>query len=237
MNFFALKGRTLLLAAAMTAFMFGCGGDGGSGGVVDGGGGGTAPGTAPDVGGSSITGGANCTSAATCGSGEMPDGKTWMTENLNILTAGSWCYGDRPDNCEKYGRMYTWAAAKTACQSIGMRLPTREEWGALAIAAGGTGYNGTGTDGTSAKALKSASGWFVDKGTDDYGFSALPGGNYRFIDGEFKYESAGFRCYMWTATEDGSENAYVIGMNYVADYVSISHSEKNLRTSVRCIAN
>ena len=36
---------------------------------------------------------------------------TWLAENLNYVVDDSWCYGDDPANCEKYGRLYsTWAA-------------------------------------------------------------------------------------------------------------------------------
>ncbi len=37
--------------------------------------------------------------------------QTWMAENLNVDVEGSWCYDNDPANCEKYGRLYTWAAA------------------------------------------------------------------------------------------------------------------------------
>ena len=45
--------------------------------------------------------------------------QTWMAQNLNYaytqpindLDSGSWCYNNDPENCTKYGRLYTWAAA------------------------------------------------------------------------------------------------------------------------------
>ena len=43
--------------------------------------------------------------------------QTWMAENLdyeykaNDSTYGNWCYGNSADNCAKYGRLYSWAAA------------------------------------------------------------------------------------------------------------------------------
>ena len=50
--------------------------------------------------------------------------QTWMVENLNYAytdvlfdyngntsDSTSWCFGDDPANCAKYGRLYTWAAA------------------------------------------------------------------------------------------------------------------------------
>ena len=45
--------------------------------------------------------------------------QVWMAENLNYddsitypsLVESSWCYDNLPENCEKYGRLYTWAVA------------------------------------------------------------------------------------------------------------------------------
>lgn len=45
------------------------------------------------------------------------EGITWMADNLDIEykdstgEVKSFCYGDDVKNCEKYGRLYTWAAA------------------------------------------------------------------------------------------------------------------------------
>jgi uncharacterized repeat protein (TIGR02543 family) len=99
-------------------------------------------------------------------------GKKWMAENLNYDTAntvGSWCYYNESDNCAKYGRLYNWNTAMAGSTSSianpngvrgvcpeGWHLPSRAEWGELAIAAGGTGTYGA--SGTAGKALKSTSG-------------------------------------------------------------------------------
>ena len=45
--------------------------------------------------------------------------QTWMIENLNFaylqptstLDSSSWCLGNDPSNCEKFGRLYLWSAA------------------------------------------------------------------------------------------------------------------------------
>jgi len=167
-----------------------------------------------------------------CMTAVMPDGKTWMTENLNVETADSWCYKDSPDSCAKYGRLYTWNAAKTACPS-GWRLPTRDEWGALAKAAGGTGDYGE--RGVAGRKLKAASGWNNNgNGTDDFGFSALPGGR-RFTDGYFSW--AGIFGYWWTATERSSGSAYNRYIDYGEgdDFVIDGFYDKGTGYSVRCV--
>jgi len=157
--------------------------------------------------------------------------QNWMAENLNYDTADgtlSWCY-----DCAKYGRLYTWNAAKTACPS-GWHLPSRDEWDKLAKSVGGTEafsgdnhhWNGAG------KALKSKKGWYNNgNGMDDYKFSALPGG-YRSPNG--KYYSAGDYGYWWTAAEYGS-NAYHRDMDYNDDYLSEYYNDKSRAYSVRCL--
>jgi len=41
--------------------------------------------------------------------------QVWMAENLNYEAKGSTCYDNKPDNCQKYGRLYDWETAKTVC--------------------------------------------------------------------------------------------------------------------------
>jgi len=104
--------------------------------------------------------------------------QTWMAENLNYNAGGSECYEKQESNCDKYGRLYNWSTAKSVCPS-GWHLPSDAEWGALTVAVGG--YE------TAGKRLKTVSGWEKDdfygksfNGTDEFGFSALPGGQGRY---------------------------------------------------------
>jgi len=150
--------------------------------------------------------------------------QNWMAQNLNYQTGQSWCIDKNISNCEKYGRLYDWNTAKTACLN-GWHLPSREEWGALAVAAGGTGTYGDG--GTAGKALKSTYGW-VDNGngTDDFGFSALPNGVKDHLSSDW-----------WTATENGSDRAYYRSMYYSVDIVGENYFGKGVGHSVRCVQN
>jgi len=114
--------------------------------------------------------------------------RTWMAENLNFQTENSWCYDNNSANCSKYGRLYTWDAAMKACPS-GWRLPSDNDWTALTNAVG----SNAGTK------LKSQTGWNDNgNGTDDFGFSALPGGS-RSTDGSF--DGVGSYGHWWSATE------------------------------------
>src|SRR6516162_11924285 len=83
----------------------------------------------------------------------MADGKRWMTQNLNVDTMPSYCYGDAELNCRRYGRLYTWESARRACQSLGdgWRLPTDDEWRRLAKEFGDIG-GGAASDGKKAYA-------------------------------------------------------------------------------------
>ena len=157
--------------------------------------------------------------------------QTWFAENLNYAVEGSKCYGEgdtvvlgdgqyytpkktlSPDevqtNCAKYGRLYTWEAALKACPA-GTHLPTNEEWATLVDYVGG--------DSTAGIKLKSSTGW-RDKGngTNDYGFSAIPGGR---VDSDGRFDNVGYFDaddigYWWNDMEDNDNPAGVIIMNYI----------------------
>ncbi|MBR4784719.1 MAG: fibrobacter succinogenes major paralogous domain-containing protein [Fibrobacter sp.] len=85
--------------------------------------------------------------------------QVWMAENLNFKTDSSWCYKDEESNCQKYGRLYSWNAARGACPA-GWHLPSKVEFDTLFKAVGGTQdkenekkWRGAGSK------LKSTSGW------------------------------------------------------------------------------
>ena len=188
--------------------------------------------------------------------------QTWMAENLNTPTADSWCYGegaptwpDYPEdkyvtltpsqaqaNCNKYGRLYTYAAANTACPS-GWRLPDREDWDTLL-----TSVNGD------TKKLKAKSGWdnrrdgTSGNGTDNYGFSALPGGfmSDRRLSGEHPtlFVFAGKLGDWWVYSKESgpypsSAGEYTVnasrGMSYDYDDLSMGGANSTSGQSVRCI--
>jgi len=154
-------------------------------------------------------------------------GKTWMAENMNYQpqTGQSWCYGQNNSNCNKYGRLYDWETAMNVCP-IGWRLPSSQEWDNLETAAGGNSVAG--------KKLMARNGWDNNgNGTDDYGFSALPGGYRLYKNGSFyRIGEIGF---WWTATENGSDKAYTRDMYYKYDFVGEGHDNKSGGYSVRCL--
>ncbi len=197
--------------------------------------------------------------------------QTWMAENLNYAYTGvpyefidgsevyvsdsmSWCYDNDPDNCTKYGRLYTWAAAMDSVgtwstngkgcgymvecsptypvQGIcpeGWHLPSKMEFNALFATVGGKDVAST--------ILKSTSGWYTSdskngNGTDAFGFSALPAG-YREYDGYYGYVVD--RMFFWSSTEDDIYSSHEIYMDYNYDKVFLSDEYKGYGYSVRCL--
>ncbi|UJH92355.1 hypothetical protein LZ575_07460 [Antarcticibacterium sp. 1MA-6-2] len=131
---------------------------------------------------------------------QMLDGRVWTVQNLNIPTANSFCIKNDPENCNRYGRLYSWVAAKNACNLLGKgwRLPTLGEWQILAKAYGGM-YGESGDNG------KSAYTALFDGGNSE--FNALLGGN-REANG--KYERLEAHGFYWTATEADTAEVWFI---------------------------
>ena len=150
--------------------------------------------------------------------------QTWMAQNLNYAAKGSKCYKKSEGNCEKYGRLYKWSTAKSACPT-GWHLPSDAEWTALTDYVGGSSTAGT--------KLKATSGWNNDgNGTDEYGISASPGG-IGYSDGDFNY--AGNDGYWWSSTDRGFWSAWRRGMTYNSEGVIRGINYKPILFSVRCV--
>jgi uncharacterized protein (TIGR02145 family) len=91
--------------------------------------------------------------------------QTWMAENLQYETSNTKYYND------DFGLFYDWNAANAACP-LGWHLPTDAEWNTLIDFAGAN-------DSIAVIKLKANSSlWNYGNGTDDFGFTALPGGYY-----------------------------------------------------------
>jgi len=151
--------------------------------------------------------------------------QTWIAENLNFNAESSVCYDNKPENCDKYGRLYNWNTAIKACPK-GWHLPNLKEWQTLVDLAGGEGAAGT--------KLKAASGWNNDRnGTDDYGFSALPGGN-GLSDGSF--DGVGIDGNWWNASEEDGDSNYARRESITGfDEDAWGYYGKSDLNSVRCV--
>jgi len=150
--------------------------------------------------------------------------QTWMAENLNYNANGSKCYSNQESNCQKYGRLYNWNTAKTACPKS-WHLPSKSEWDVLVSAVGG--------EKTGGKYLKATNGWNSNgNGEDKYGFSALPGGS-SYSGGSFV--NVGYNGDWWSASEYNSDLAYNRGMGYDSEDADYGYNGKNHLFSVRCL--
>lgn len=162
--------------------------------------------------------------------------KVWMAENLNYQTGESMCYENKPENCDKYGRLYVWREAVTACPD-GWHLPNTQELGDLKTLAG----QKAGDIEKAGTVLKSMTGWNDYKGksgngTDGLGFGALPAGfYYGCIYDDFCDEglSAGF----WSSTETNSNRAYYLDLYYFYESADVHDYSKSRAFSVRCVKN
>ena len=157
----------------------------------------------------------------------MPDGKEWTTDNLNVETQGSYCYGDAELNCRRYGRLYTWESAQQGCKALGdgWRLPTDDEWRQLA-----KHYGGVSED--SDDKGKAAYAALLSGGRS--GFNALLGGG--LVPNEGKYARLEAHGFYWTASESNPASArfYNFGKGGLALHRQ-REGKKQMAISVRCV--
>jgi len=114
-------------------------------------------------------------------------------------------YAVQEDNeyCQKYGRAYTWAAAMKACPD-GWHLPSDDDWKILINYVNGdkTGNYVTANNTGAGPKLKAKEGWENNpkypNGTDNYGFSALPGG---YVNESGRSWSLGVTIRFWSSDE------------------------------------
>ena len=147
-----------------------------------------------------------------------------------------------------YGGLYNWYATVDAnglCPT-GWHVPTNYEWVALTNFIGGTG-SPHGNELKSCRQVNSPLGggcnttehprweedtYYGNYGTDDYGFSGLPGGT-RSSDGPFS--AIGNNGIWWPSTEVSSGIAWGRYLYFYAGDVTMYHDFKQEGFSVRCI--
>ncbi len=167
---------------------------------------------------------------------ELPlvtDNKVWASNYNNGATNPMMCYYDNDiSNTSNYGALYNWYAVsnstnggKNICPT-GWHVPSDVEWTAL------TDYIGGSKD--TAKKLKSTNGWKDGgNGTDDYGFSGVPGGFRSRLGGFHSIHSDGS---WWSSTTSNTSNSVLNReLNYYHDPVYSISSWKEKGYSVRCI--
>lgn len=186
----------------------------------------------------------------------------WMAKNMNIGTRidgvsnaenngiiEKYCYDNLETNCDVYGGLYQWDemmqySTTQGVQGIcptGWHLPTDSEWCTITTFIDATvdcnalmTVSGTNV-GTK---MKSTNGWNNGgNGTNESGFTALPGG-YRF-DGEFL--SQGDFGNFWSSSENCITNVWFRGFDGEHEFVFRNDycifALKNEGLSARCVKN
>ncbi len=175
--------------------------------------------------------------------------QVWMAENLKTtkfndgttiplvtvdtdwaaLTTPGYCwYNDSVSYEATYGALYNWYVVNTGkLAPKGWHVPTDSEWTVLTTFLGGTTVAGgklkeTGT-----------AHWDTLVGaTDEYGFTALPGGCRIFL-GSFYY--IGSLCYWWSATVYNATSAWDRALVSDNTYVGVYINDYQYGLSVRCV--
>ena len=180
--------------------------------------------------------------------------QTWMAKNLrvihdvkgtpltNVVNDEDWyglnnydkayCYYmNSTTNASKYGALYTYTSAIDACPE-GWHLPTSNEWSELITFVASYGhYDEEGT------VLKSKELWDDGgEGTNDYGFSAIPGGQRNNNNGSFY--GVTFSGNWWSASPTQGTSTEYDTYNMRASSSKVDKNtwvEGRFGLSVRCI--
>ncbi|HSH50951.1 MAG TPA: fibrobacter succinogenes major paralogous domain-containing protein, partial [Bacteroidales bacterium] len=137
----------------------------------------------------------------------------WMAENLNYKTTDSYCYDNNEANCQKYGRLYTWKVAKSACPS-GWHLPSKAEFETL--------LNNYGGENSAFVALKEGG---------NSGFNDLFGGFRKYGD----HYNQGSRGYFWSSSEYNIFKAWYMNINSYNKKANMHYNSQSDCRSVRCV--
>jgi len=147
----------------------------------------------------------------------------WMAENLNYdVGIGSYCYGNDPANCSKYGRLYTLEAAKRAVPR-GWHLPSKSEFDQLLSYLGGSG--------------NPAYQNLIEGGSSQ--FNVLFGGSYHKDYGE--YGTLGSHASFWSSSVNSfigdffTGKAINLSVNRFTGEARLYGSLKTYAFSVRCL--
>ena len=134
-------------------------------------------------------------------------------------------YNYDPVMGEKYGKLYNWHAVNDprGLAPVGFHVPSNQDWQELVEFLGGSDKVG--------KKIKATHDWKPKEiGTDEVGFTGLPGGYANHVGG---FALQGIRAMWWSSDENGTDNAwgrYAEGKIWV-----YSEYRKGQGLSVRCI--
>jgi uncharacterized protein (TIGR02145 family) len=179
------------------------------------------------------------------GSEDVADAKYYYVRDytpVGSIEAEQIANAKADSNYQIYGVLYNWHAGMNGAASSnanpsgiqgvcpdGWHLPSDEEWTTLVDYIdiendGSHNYN----EGTS---LKAAYGWIGITGTDDYGFSALPGGSRKY--GGYFYDT--YNGIWWSTSEYSDTQVRTRTLRYGYTDLYRSSNDKNNAYSIRCV--
>ena len=155
----------------------------------------------------------------------MKTEEEWLKAALNKTPA--WCYYENnPKNDEKYGKLYNWYAINDPRGLVpkGWHVPSKKDWLDLIDTLGAN----------MVMKLKYTQGWdefetFSDNGSNESGFSAIPGGsrNYNGIFDSHEDPSSSW----WSSSEDND----LVSCFFLHEYSGLSTVEKSQGMYVRIV--
>jgi uncharacterized protein (TIGR02145 family) len=177
--------------------------------------------------------------------------QTWTLENLDVVQfrngdtiqevqsneewfdAGergipAWChYANDTANGDRFSKLYNWHAVHDSrgLAPLGWHIPSNDEWNEL--------IKQLNANKDAGNKMKSKIGWPSNGGgTNESGFSGLPGG-HRFNFGKFfNLNEYGF---WWSSTEDSESHAWSRGLSFGTHEVLSGVYLKGEGFSVRCV--
>ena len=178
----------------------------------------------------------------------------WMAENLRVtkysngdpipnvtdayewagIFSGAWCHNDNNSQYENtYGKLYNWyvvSDSRNACP-VGWHVPTDEEWTILTDYLGGEAVAGG--------KMKSSSGWNSNgNGTNESGFSGLPGGRRSVSVSTSSYglfELVGGLGHWWSSTFETGVCSYARRLWFYDEWCSQFGPTSMSGLSIRCL--
>jgi uncharacterized protein (TIGR02145 family) len=154
----------------------------------------------------------------------VTDNAAWMS----LVTPGYAWYNNDEVTYADYGILYNWATASTGSLCpIGWHVPSDTEWSTLATFLGGSQFAGG--------KLKEVgiTHWFSPNAdaTDEYGFTALPGGMREYIGLFYDLGNAG----NWWASTVVSADGASVTMNSSTAELMVMQVMSGAGMSIRCI--
>ena len=189
--------------------------------------------------------------------------QVWMAENLKVtkyrngdpipnvtnystwdaLATGAYCnYNNDESHVAVYGRLYNWHAVDDSRNLApdGWHVPTDEEWKQLEMYLGMSQaeadisgeWRGT-YEGGMLKDSSTTYWWASNVGSNESGFTGLPGGYRSSLGGSFHQRGAG--AFFWSCTEYDSTYAWYRWLGLETTEVYRTSSSMRSGRSVRCV--